>query len=62
MLEGSLIWWVDTQNPEATLLTLDDAAEEREWGTIHMEVGTTVSALTTTLGLMRDIVAPIGQV
>ncbi|XP_066385333.1 uncharacterized protein [Miscanthus floridulus] len=41
---------------------LDEVAEEREWGSVHMEVGDMVSALTTMLGSMRGIVAPIGQV
>ena len=40
--------------------TLDEAAEEREWGSIHMEVGDTVHALTTMLSSMSDIVAPVG--
>ena len=41
---------------------LDEAVEEREWGSVHMEVGDTVCALTTMLSLMRDIVALVGQV
>ena len=41
---------------------LDEAAEKREWGSIHMEVGDAVHAVTIMLGLMRDIVAPVGQV
>lgn len=47
--EGSPIQWADLQNPKATLLTLDDVAEEREWGSIHVEVGTTVSTLSVML-------------
>ena len=42
--------------------TLDEAAEERERGSVHTEVGDAVRALTTMLGSMRDIVAPVGQV
>ena len=30
---------------------LDEAAEEREWGSIHMEVGDAVRALTTMLSV-----------
>ena len=41
---------------------LDEATEEREWGSVHMEVGDAVHALTTVLGSMRDIVTPVGQV
>ena len=41
---------------------LDEATEERECGSIHTKVGDVVRALTTMLGSMRDIVAPIGQV
>ena len=41
---------------------LNKAAEEREWGSVHMEVGDTVCALTTMLSSMRDIVAQVGQV
>ena len=41
---------------------LDEAVEEREWGSIHTEVGDAVRALTTMLSSMHDIVAPVGQV
>ena len=39
---------------------LDEATEEREWGSIHTEVGDTVRALTTMLSSMRDIITPVG--
>ena len=42
--------------------TLDEVAEEREWGSVHMEIGDAVRALTSMLSLMRNIVAPFGQV
>ena len=48
----SLVW----------VAALDDVVEEREWGSIHMEVGDTVHVLTTMLSSMRDIIAPVGQV
>ena len=48
----SLVW----------VAVLDEVAEDREWGSIHMEVGDAVHAVTIMLGLMRDIVAPVGQV
>ena len=41
---------------------LEDAVEEREWGSVHMEVGDAVRALTTMLCLMHDIVTLIDQV
>ena len=41
---------------------LDEAVEEREWGSVHTEVGDAVHTLTTMLSLMHDIVAPVGQV
>ena len=41
---------------------LDDAAEEREWGSVHTEVGDVVRTLTTLLSSMCDIVALVGQV
>ena len=41
---------------------LDEVVEEREWGSIHTEVGDAVRALTTMLSSMHDIVAPVGQV
>ena len=41
---------------------LDEAAEEKKWGSVHTEVGDAVRALTTMLGSMHDIVAPVGQV
>jgi hypothetical protein len=37
---------------ETTLFTLDDAAEEREWGSIHTGVGTMAHALTTALSAL----------
>ena len=40
---------------------LDEAAEEREWGSVHMEVGDAVHALTTMLSSMHDIVASVGH-
>ena len=42
--------------------TPDEAVEEREWGSVHMEVGDEVRTLTTMLSSMHDIVAPVGQV
>ena len=44
------------------LFALDDATKEREWGSIHTEVGTMVRALTTTQSSLRDIITPVGQV
>ena len=41
---------------------LDEAVEEREWGSVHMEVGDAVRALTIMLSSMRDIVTLFGQV
>ena len=41
---------------------LDEATEEREWGSVHTEVGDAVCALTTLLSSMRDIVVLVGQV
>ena len=44
------------------MAALDDAAEEREWRSVHTEVGDAIHALTTMLGSMGDIVALVGQV
>ena len=44
------------------LFALDDAVEDREWESVHIEVGTIVRMLTTALSLLRDVVAPAGQV
>ena len=41
---------------------LNETAKEREWGSIHTEVGDAVHALTTMLSSIRDIVATVGQV
>lgn len=41
---------------------LNEAVEEREWGSVHTEVEDVVHALTTMLSSMRDIIAPVGQV
>ena len=41
---------------------LDEATEEREWGSVHTEVGGAVHALTIMLGSMHDIVTPVVQV
>ena len=57
---GSQTQWADRQDLGATLFALDDTVEEREWGSVHAEVGTTVRALTTVLSLLRDIVTPVG--
>ena len=42
------------------LFALDDTAEEREWGSVHIEVGNVVHALTTVLSSLCDVVAPVG--
>jgi hypothetical protein len=42
------------------LFALDDAVEEKEWGSIHMEVGTAVHALTTALSSLHDVITPVG--
>ena len=44
------------------MAALDEAAEEKEWRSVHIKVGDTVHALTTMLSSMRDIVALVGQV
>jgi hypothetical protein len=44
------------------LFALDDVMEEKEWGRVHIEVRTTVRALTTALCLLRDVVTLVGQV
>ena len=41
---------------------LDDMVEEREWESIHTEVGTTVRALTTAQSSLRYVIALVGQV
>ena len=51
---------VGTSRSLVRVAALDEATEEREWGSVHMEVGDVVHALTTMLSSMRDIVAPIG--
>jgi hypothetical protein len=45
-----------------TLLALNDAIEEKEWGSVHMEVETTVRALTNALSSLHDVINPVGQV
>ena len=51
-MSRSLVW----------VATLDEVAEEREWESVHTEVGDAVRALTTMLGSMHEIVTPVGQV
>ena len=58
----SQIQWADWWDPGMTLFAFDDVEEERECESVHTEIGDTVRALTTMLGLMHDIVAPVGQV
>ena len=53
---------VGTSRSLVRVAALNDAAEEREWGIIHIEVGDAVHALTTMLSSMRGIIAPVGQV
>ena len=62
--EGSAPLEVDawTSRSLVRVAALDEATEEREWGSVHMEVGDMVHALTTMLSSMLDIVAPVGQV
>ena len=53
---------VGTSRSLVRVAALDEAVEEREWGSVHTEVGDAVRALTTMLSSMRDIVTPVGQV
>jgi len=59
---GSQIRWAHRLDLGETLFALDDAVEEWECGSIHMEVGTAVRALTTALGSLHDISALVDQV
>ena len=59
---GSEIRWADRWEPGATLFSLDAATEEREWESVHTEVGTVVRTLTTALSSLHDVVTLIGQV
>lgn len=52
----------DRWNLEAKFFALNDAADEKEWGSIHVEVGTVVCTLTTALSSLRNVVTPAGQV
>ena len=45
---------------QVRVAALDEAAKEREWGSVHTEVGDMVHALTAMLCSMRDIVALVG--
>ena len=40
----------------------NDIAEEREWGAHSLGVGITISALTTTLNSLKNVITPVGQV
>ena len=62
--ERSASFEVDTGTSRSLVqvAALNEAAEEREWGSVHMEVGDTVCALNTKLSSMRDIVALVGLV
>ena len=62
--ERSTLLEVDTGTSQSLVqvAALDEAVEERDWGSVHMEDGDAVCALTTMLSLMHDIVAPVGQV
>ena len=53
---------VGTSRSLVWVAALDEAAEVREWGSVHTEVGDAVCALTTLLSSMRDIVVLVGQV
>jgi len=59
---ASLEVGVGTPRSLVRVVALDEAAEEREWGSVHMEVGDAVHTVTTMLSSMRDIIAPIVQV
>ena len=59
---GPRIRWADHRDPGATLFTLNDVTEKREWGSLHEEVGVMIRALTTVLSSLQDVVAPVGQI
>jgi hypothetical protein len=60
--EGSILRWADRQNLGATLFTLDDAIEGKDWERVETGVGLTAHVLNTALGALRDVIDPIGQV
>jgi hypothetical protein len=45
-----------------TLFVLDDAAEKREWGSVHTGVESMVHARNTALGSLRGVITPASQV
>lgn len=59
---GPRIRWADRRDPKATIFALDDEAEVKEWRNLHLWVGAVTEALATVLGMMGDVVTPVGQV
>ena len=57
---GPLEDGIGTSRSLVWVAALDEAVEEREWGSVHTEVGDVVRALTTMLSSMHDIVALVG--
>jgi hypothetical protein len=57
-----MLRWAYRQNLEATLFTLDDAAEVGYWERIDTGVELAVHALNMVLGSLHDVVDPIGEV
>jgi hypothetical protein len=45
-----------------TLFTFDDAVKEKDWEKVETGVELMARTLNTTLGALRDVVDPIGQV
>jgi hypothetical protein len=60
--EGPVLWWADRRNPGVMLFTLNDVVEGKDWERVETGVGLTARALNTSLGALRDVVDPIGQV
>jgi hypothetical protein len=57
---GPRIRWADRWDSGATLFVVDDVTEEKEWGSVHIEVGIAVRALTTMLSSLRGVVTLVG--
>jgi hypothetical protein len=60
--EGPTLRWAYRQNPMATLFTLDDAAEGKDWERVETGVKLADRALNMALGALHDVFGPIGQV
>ena len=49
-------------DPSDSVFTLDDRAKEKDWTSVRSGLESVVRSLTDSLGVLKDDIAPAGQV